>query len=90
MKFNQMFGISIIDEFTRLSNAVIIQSKTVAVQTFLKHWVSLFGIPREIFSDNGGEFIGDEFYDMCETFNIKIDSTPSYSPWNNRLCKYHN
>ena len=85
-----MFGISIIDEFTRLSNAVIIQSKTVAVQTFLKHWVSLFGIPREIFSDNRGEFIGDEFYDISETFNIKIDSTPSYSPWNNRLCKHHN
>ena len=28
----------IIDEFTRLSNAVIIRSKTVAVKTFLKHW----------------------------------------------------
>ena len=39
----------IIDEFTRLSNAVIIRSKTVAVKTFLKHWVSLFGIPRNLF-----------------------------------------
>ena len=39
----------ITDEFTRLSNAVIIRSKTVAVKTFLKHWVSLFGIPRNLF-----------------------------------------
>ena len=27
---------------------------------------------------------------MCEAFNIKIDSTPSYSPWSNRLCERHN
>ena len=40
--------------------------------------MSLFGIPRKKFSDNGGEFISDEFYDMCEAFNIKIDSTPLY------------
>ena len=69
-------------DFTKLSNAVIIRSKTVAVKTFLKHcfWVrhllkhlSLFGVPRKFFSDNGGEFIGDEFYEMCEAFNIKID-----------------
>ena len=80
----------IIDEFTRLSNAVIIRSKTVAVKTFLKHWMSLFGVPRKIFSDNGGEFIGDEFYDMCESFNIKIDTTPSYSPRSNGLCERHN
>ena len=69
---------------------MIIRSKTVAVKVFLKHWVSLFGVPRKIFSDNGGEFIGDEFYDMCEAFNIKIDSTPSNSPWSNRLCERHN
>ena len=77
-------------DFTRLSNAVIIRSKTVAVKRFLKHWVSLFGVPRKIFSDNGGEFIGVEFYDMCDVFNIKIDSTPSYSPWSNGLCEHHN
>ena len=77
-------------EFTQLSNAVFIRSKTVAVKTFLKHWVSLFGIRRNFFSDNGGKFIGDEFYDMCEAFNIKIDSTPLYSPWSNGLCKHHN
>ena len=46
----------IIDEFSRLSNAVIIRSKAVTAKTFLKNWVSLFGVPRKIFSDNGGEF----------------------------------
>ena len=56
---------------------MIIRSKTVAVKTFLKHWVSLFGVPRKIVSDNGGDFIGDKFYDMCKTFNIKIDPVPS-------------
>ena len=80
----------IIDEFTRYSNAQIIHNKTATVRTFMKGWISLFGAPRKIFSDNGGEFIGDDFVDMCETFGIKISTTPSYSPWSNGLCERHN
>ena len=28
---------------------------------FIKHWISIFGAPNYIFSDNGGEFIEDSF-----------------------------
>ena len=38
---------------------------------------------------NGGEFISDEFYEMCESSNIKVITTPSYSPWSNGLCRRH-
>ena len=50
----------------------------------------MFGAPTRIFSDNGGEFISDSFYEMCEQFNIKVISTLSYSPWSNGLCERHN
>ena len=57
---------------------------------FIKNWQSIFGAPKRLFSENGGEFISDEFYEMCERFNIKVITTPSYSPWSNGLCKQHN
>ena len=45
-----------IDEFSRYSNAVIIKSKqpAVIIQNFIQNWISLFGSPMKIFSDNRG------------------------------------
>ena len=79
-----------VDEFTRYSNAAIIKSKSVVPQAFLRYWISLFGPPKKIFTDNGGEFIGDTIYDLCAAFNIKQDSTPGYFPWSNGLCERQN
>ena len=78
-----------IDEFTRYSNAVIIKKKSSCLKACIKNWLSIFGAPKRLFSDNGGEFISDEFYGMCERFNIKVITTPSYSPWSNALCERH-
>ena len=52
--------------------------------------MNFFGSPKKVFSDNGGDFIGEKFYEMCEAFNIKVSGTPSYSPWSNGLCERHN
>ena len=57
---------------------------------FIKNWLSVFGAPKRLFNDNEGEFISDEFYEMSERFNIKVITTPSYSPWRNGWCKRHN
>ena len=57
---------------------------------FIKNWLSIFGVPKRLFSDNGGEFISDKFYEMCENFNIKVITMPSYSPWGKGLCERHN
>ena len=79
-----------IDEFARYSAGAIITSKTAAPKVFMKHWIAIFGATRKIFSDNGGEFIGDSFTEMREKFNIKVQTTPSKSPWSNGLCERHN
>ena len=79
-----------IDKFSRFSNAVIIRKKDDSVNMFMKHWISIFGAPNYIFSDNGGEFIGDDFYDMCAKFNIKVSGTASFSPWSNGTCERRN
>ena len=72
-----------IDEFSRFSNAAIIKSKQpeIIIKHFLKNWISIFGSPYKVFSDNGGEFFSNEFIDFCENFNIKVSTTPAESPW---------
>ena len=82
----------IIDEFTRFSAGAIIHSKkaTVFVKKFIQCWISVFGAPRKLFSDNGGEFNNNEVHDMCENFNIEIKTTAAYSPWSNGLLERHN
>ena len=79
----------IIDEFSRYSNAVIINTKSSSViaNHFLKNWIRLY---EQIFSDNGGEFVSEHLIDLCENCNIKILTTPAESPWSNRLCERHN
>ena len=69
-----------IDGFPRFSAGAIITSKAVASKSFMQHWIAILGAARKIFSDNGGEFIGDLFANMCEKFNIKIQTTPFKSP----------
>ena len=63
-----------IDKLGRFKNAVAINN---------------FGATNYIFSDNGGEFTGDDIYDMYGKFNIKVSRTASFSPWSNHTCERH-
>ena len=67
------------------SNVVIVKNISYSLTAFIKNWLSTFGAPKRLFSDNGGEFISDEFYEMCERFNIKVIALPFYSLCNNGL-----
>ncbi|XP_064629342.1 uncharacterized protein LOC135488628 [Lineus longissimus] len=82
----------IIDEFTRFSAGAIVKRKLpqVFVQEFLSHWISIFGPPTSLFSDNGGEFSNSETHDLCENFNIKVITTAAYAPFSNGLLEKHN
>ena len=57
---------------------------------FLKYWISLFGSPSKVFSDNGGEFVSKEFIDFCENFKMKVKTTAAEAPWSNSICERHN
>ena len=80
----------IIDKFTKYSQAAIIKHKNESTKVFLTLWIEIFGASYKLFSDNGNEFIGEGFVELCETFNIKATTTASYSPWSNRTCERHN
>ena len=84
---DNLWYLHFIDEFSRFSNGVVIKSKqsNIIIKIFLKHWISIFGIP-----DNGGEFASKDFIDFCQNFNIKIKTSAAESPWNNGICEGHN
>ena len=82
--------------FILLTNLVVLtllivktRSSKIITEKFLQNWISVFGPPCKIFSDNGGEFVSHDFIDLCENFNINIITTPAESPWSNGACERH-
>lgn len=89
---NKTYFLHIIDHATRFSAATVIKAKKsqVIVDEFFKHWVAVFGVPKKVLSDNGGEFANAEFVDMCQNLNISFVTTAAESPWSNGLVEKHN
>ena len=50
-----------------------------------QHYLNIgsFGLPEEIRSDNGSEYINTELIHFCNYFEIKFKSSTTYAPWTN-------
>ena len=83
--------IHIIDTVTRFTVAASLTTKTgkEIVQMIFKHWISIFGRPGTIISDNGGEFINTDFLEMCSMCSINFKTSPAASPWCNGMVERH-
>ena len=64
----------IIDVATRYCIAKLISNKNpdTIIKCFFSSWLSLFGAPKKILTDNGGEFSNDEMRELGEKLNIVI------------------
>ena len=82
----------LIDHATRFSAASVIHSKErdVVISKIFEIWISMFGSPGQILTDNGGEFNNEDFRIMGEKLNTKIKSTAAESPWSNGINERHN
>ena len=81
----------VIDICTRFSQAIRVKSKCKEeiVQALFKIWIRVFGPPRKILSDNGGEFVNKEFIEMCDKLNIVVKTTAAEAPWGNGVVERH-
>ena len=81
-----------IDHLTRFSMAVICRSKEPKeiLSAFVRNWVSIFGPPEKVLTDNGGEFSNAVFLSLAEAMNIRVLNTAAESPWSNGLVERHN
>ncbi|KAG7579116.1 Integrase catalytic core [Arabidopsis thaliana x Arabidopsis arenosa] len=61
-----------------------INIKDYVVKTFLwKHIICHYGVPYDIVTDNGPQFISNDFEDFCSSWGIKLSySTPRYPQGN--------
>ena len=89
---NQRHILHLIDHATRYSRGCIVPNKKPAsiVSGVLKIWISLFGSPVSILSDNGGEFSNEELVEIGQKLNTEVKGTAAESPWSNGMNERHN
>lgn len=83
------FILTMIDHATRFLRAIPItnvRANTVA-GVFLNHWVTIFGPPAVIHSDQGSQFESEIFIDLCKKLNIRKSRTTTYHPQGNGIVE---
>ena len=59
------------------------------INAIFKHWITYFGTPGSILTDNCREFNDQSFQDMTQNLNIIVHTTPAESPWSNGLNEHN-
>ena len=82
----------IIDHATRFSSACVVHNKRqeTIIEHVFKHWISVFGAPRSILSDNGCEFQNKAMRELGDLLGIEIRTTAAEAPWSNGITERHN
>ena len=87
--WGKCYFLVLVDVATRFCAARVIRNKegpTIMKGIFLS-WITHFGAPKQIFSDNGGEFNNEEMKALGEAYNMKVLTTAAESPWSNGVCE---
>ena len=84
--------LNLVDHATRYSVGVRISSKECSdiISAISKQWITYFGTPEAILTDNCREFNKQSFWDMAQNLNIVVRTTAAESPWSNALNERHN
>ena len=82
----------IVDAFTHY---VVLHSSpkndaTHALTVLFDHWIFKFGIPDNLVTDNGNEYINGEITHLCRTYNLQFKPRTPYAPWSNGLVENSN
>ena len=77
------------DYFTKWVEAIPIPNKRSATvaDALVKGWVCRFGPPRLLHQDNGSEFTGSVFRQVCALLGIHQTTTTPYYPRSNGMCE---
>ena len=100
-RFNELLGIDLkkinnntyflvmVDIATRYCQAHVIHNKepTTIIKGLFVSWITIFGAPQKIISDNGGEFCNKEVRELSDIFCIQLLTTAAESPWSNGICE---
>ena len=81
-----------IDKFTRLTEAIPLPNMTAETVTkaFVNHWVSKFGVPAKVTTDQGRQFESELFKQIFVTLGIDhLRTTPYHPQANGQIERVH-
>ena len=81
-----------IDHFSKYAKAVALpdqRAQTIAT-AFIEHWVSAFGTPRQLHTDQGRNFESALMHELCTLLKIDKTRTTPYHPSGNGQCERQN
>ena len=83
--------VSIIDKFSRFCLLIPVKNiKTLTIIKAYERWLSLFGPPGAVLSDNGSQFISEIYKTYNKNFKINIKySSPYYPETNGQIERLH-
>ena len=101
--FNQVVGVDlktygdgliilyVIDFWSKLIQARVVKSKRTEdiISALLECWIAHYGVFRATVHDNGGEFIGAAFSEMCDLLGIEDKTGAAHSPWSYGIIEKH-
>lgn len=78
-----------IDRYTRFPIAIPTNSATAVtvIEAFMLHWVSVFGLPERVTTDNGPCFISGQWRGLMQQFNIVHHFSTHYHPESNGIIE---
>src|SRR3982750_876377 len=76
--------LDVVDKFTKWIEAVPITSSTaLTAVNFIKSIIFRFGVPHNIITDNGTNFIAAKFQNFCQDLGTKINYASVAHPQSN-------
>ena len=83
--------VTMMDGFTKYVSAVAIPCKEAGVvaNALIEGWITKFGCPTCIHTDQGKEFVNNIWSQLCDRLQIRKTTTPAYSPQGNLVERFH-
>ena len=81
------------DDLSKFSGAIPIQNQesTTVAKALCEQYITKYGIPEKILTDQGSNFMSKTFNDLCKLLKLKHLTTTAYHPQTNgALEKSHN
>lgn len=86
------YVLSIIDHHTRYLQLVPLRDKSASrvLKAFVDHFITLFGPPAQLHTDNGLEFSSDEWRSLLKELEVRHSFSVAYHPQSNGVVERSN